>query len=180
MSEVRYDLTRFDEQGSTIRVISTASHSIRFWDGLRTDDWVQQRLHALETTFATYTPVRFAFMTYNVGAASPHLLQTSTTPASQTLLHDFLTSLQDPDVIAFGFQEVIDLSNLSLAADIVLFASEHHEVSANYRKWRTALSAAVARVLGSDYVMVVDAKLVGVSREDGYLVGGLRDASLTF
>lgn len=155
-------MLRAGRQALSIRVVSTSHGALRLWDGLLTSDWVERRLVALESSYSTHSSLRFAFFTYNVGAAGPRHLETRRTAAYRSLLYDFLTSLRNPDVICFGFQEVIDLSNLGLAADIVLFASDNHEVSANYHKWRSTLSAAVARVLGPHYVMVTDAKLVGV------------------
>jgi len=52
----------------------------------------------------------------NLGAAGPKRLTKGTNADNHNLLHDFLVSLNDPDVIVFGFQEVIDLSDVGLAA----------------------------------------------------------------
>lgn len=66
-------------------------------------------------------------------------------------------------MIVFGLQEVIDLENITLAAEIMLFASGRHEVSPAYRRWRAVLTEAVeSRLIG--YKLVMEAKLVGVSR----------------
>lgn len=97
--------------------------TIRFWDGLLGNDWKQSMISQREKEFSTYSSLRVNMFTMNVGAAGPRRLTKSLNADNQNLLHDFLLSLKNPDVIVFGFQEVIDLSDVGLAARKLLGAT---------------------------------------------------------
>ncbi|ORY56453.1 Endonuclease/exonuclease/phosphatase, partial [Leucosporidium creatinivorum] len=147
---------------SSIRVVSTGEDdTIRFWDGLLGDDWKQHILSHREKQYSTYSTLRVNMFTMNLGAAGPKRLTKGLNVDNHNLLHDFLVSLKDPDVIVFGFQEVIDLSDVGLAAQTVLFASET-DMTPKCHKWQLILTAAVREHLGDGFVLLKDAKLVGL------------------
>lgn len=85
-------------------------------DGLLGDDWKQHKLSQRESQFSTYSPLRVNIFSMNLGAAGPKRLTKGVNADNHNLLHDFLVALKDPDVIVFGFQEVIDLCDFGLAA----------------------------------------------------------------
>ena len=93
-----------------------------------------------------------------------------TGPANSSLLQDALTSVDAPDIISFGLQEVIDLESRKLAAKTMLLGkvmgddgmSEH--VSSAYRKWNDYLFLAVKAAMpsGTSYHIVHAENLVGL------------------
>lgn len=53
--------------------------------------------------------------------------------------------------------------SMVLTTENVLFASDSHDVTPKYHHWQVALTIAVRQHLGDGFVLVKDAKLVGVS-----------------
>ena len=51
--------------------------------------------------------MKVLIVSWNLDSAKPETL--TGTPENVNFLHDALTSVEDPDIIAFGFQELIDL-----------------------------------------------------------------------
>lgn len=156
--------TRSIWSAGSIRVVSSGEDdTIRFWDGLLATDWKRRILAKREEEFSTYSTLKIAHLTYNLGGAGPRRLRRSLNPSSHNLLHDFLVSADRPDIVSFGFQEVIDLGDVSLAAQGILFGSDKHDCTPRYHKWLVSLTAAVREHLGVEYVLVKDGHLVGVS-----------------
>ncbi|GAA6044732.1 hypothetical protein NBRC10513_004592 [Rhodotorula toruloides] len=146
---------------SSLRVYSGgADFKVRFWDGLLRDDWISRRMQDTVETYCDFSPLRMAVFTWNCDGQDPALLQR--TEASRSLFASFLQRLDRPDLVVFNFQELVDLSDLTLAARTVLFATATHDVTGRYRHWRTLLADAVERFLGPDYTLVHEDKLVGL------------------
>lgn len=61
--------------------------------------------------------------------------------------------------------QLIDLSDLTLAARTFLFATRHHDVTLRYKHWLAVLTEAVLQRLGPEYELVKEEKLVGVSSD---------------
>ncbi|GAA5996278.1 uncharacterized protein JCM10292_007506 [Rhodotorula paludigena] len=147
---------------SALRVFSVSTDgTIRFWDGLLRQDWICNRMSQLVESYSRFTPLKVGIFTWNVDAQNPDLLA-STGPVNRNLLPSFLNTLDGPDLLVFNLQEVIDLSDLTLAARTVLFATRNHDVTGRYKHWQRVLSAAVALTLGPEWVAVGDESLVGL------------------
>ncbi len=70
-----------------------------------------------EQSYCVFRPLRLLVCTWNIDAAKPDSLTGS---HNVTFLHNFLTSSHGgggtPDIIVFGFQEVINLEDKKLTA----------------------------------------------------------------
>lgn len=74
-----------------------------------------------EPQYSSYRPVNCLVCSWNVDAAKPSALEDS--PSNNAFLQDCLQTADDPAVIVFSFQELIDLENKTLAA------SQSHDLS---------------------------------------------------
>ncbi|GAA5921781.1 hypothetical protein JCM1841_001860 [Sporobolomyces salmonicolor] len=118
---------------SQLRVVSSGKDLyVRFWDGLLRRDWITERMTQNVESYCDFQPHKIGIFAWN------------------------------PDSFTFNFQELIDLSDLTLAARIFLFATKEHDVTTRYRHWHAVLCEAVAKHLGADYEYVDKVKLVGL------------------
>lgn len=79
---------------------------------LQTDDEMQKR----EREYSTYRDVKVLICTWNIDSAKPEALTGNRDNTS--FLDNVLGSVDRPDIIVFGFQEVIDLENKKLTASV--------------------------------------------------------------
>lgn len=167
---------------------------IRFWDGLlgadRIGKWrndvcfytlrwhwygllmigIEQELLKREHKFSTFRDLKVLIVTWNVDAAKPESLTGD--PENVRFLHDVLTSVNNPDIISFGFQEVIDLESRKMAAKTVLLGGKkkgdegkiNEKVTSSYKKWHDRLIQAVRLAMPPDspYTVIHTESLVGL------------------
>jgi hypothetical protein len=107
---------------------------IRVWDGLLSEDWigmngkaiepinanrhVETQAQSQEADFCELSPIRTLVMTWNVGASTPYHLQHS--EQDQRFFKDLLQSSDSPDIMVFGFQELVDLEDKKTTASMSL------------------------------------------------------------
>ncbi|GAA5978466.1 hypothetical protein JCM10908_004365 [Rhodotorula pacifica] len=128
---------------SSIRIWSVGDdRKVHFWDGCLRDDWIAATMDATVDDYCTFSSLKVGVLTWNVDGQSPSLLN-STTQQNKEVLLRFIHDLDNPDMIVFNLQEAIDLSDLTLAARTVLFATETHDVTGRYRHWCKALLGAI-------------------------------------
>jgi hypothetical protein len=106
------------------------------------------------------------FCTWNLSALNPNIL--SSDPLNTGVLNEVLTSTDAPDVIVFGFQEMIDLDNKTVTAKSFFLGRKkktdgklQDQVSHQYQRWRDKLAQAVAAV-NSAYTILQADVLVGL------------------
>ncbi|KAI0333433.1 DNase I-like protein [Cubamyces sp. BRFM 1775] len=143
---------------------------LRFWDGLLGIDWIEQELLKRETEFSTFRDMTVLIVSWNVDSAKPDAL--TGTPENVNFLTDVLTSVDSPDVIAFGMQELIDLESRKMAAKTVLLGGKNksqdgtisQKVSTSYKKWydRLVLAVRCAMPADSPYTVIHTENLVGL------------------
>ncbi|KAF4602682.1 hypothetical protein EYR40_005898 [Pleurotus pulmonarius] len=143
---------------------------IKLWDGLLGLDWVDNELTKHENEFSTYHDARILMVSWNVDAARPDMLTGD--PENISFLRDALTSVDSPDIIVFGFQEVIDLESRKMTAKNVLLGGKKKpedgglsdRVTGAYKRWHDALVLAVRTAMPPDvpYVVVLTESLVGL------------------
>ncbi|GAA6006429.1 hypothetical protein JCM11491_004954 [Sporobolomyces phaffii] len=147
---------------SQLRVVSAGNDGcFRIWDGLLRRDWITLRMQEKIDSYSTFSKLQLGIFTWNIDGASTGDFQAAS-PVNQTLLHAFLSTLDHPDLISFNFQELIDLSDLTLAARTFLFATKRHDVTLRYKHWLALLYEAVLQRLGPEYELVKEEKLVGL------------------
>ncbi|KII96201.1 hypothetical protein PLICRDRAFT_241902 [Plicaturopsis crispa FD-325 SS-3] len=159
------------EKVGTLCVISVGrDEQLRFWDGLLGSDWIEQEMLNRERSYSTYREMNVLIVSWNVDAAKPDAL--SGDPANINFLQDVLGSVDSPDIISFGFQEVIDLESRKMAAKTVLLGGKHksdegkisEKVSSSYKRWYDRLTLAVRLAMPPEapYTVVHTENLVGL------------------
>lgn len=123
-----------------------------------------------ENEFSTYHDAKILMVSWNVDAARPDMLTGDAENIS--FLRDALTSVDSPDIIVFGFQEVIDLESRKMTAKNVLLGGKKKpedgglsdRVTGAYKRWHDALVLAVRTAMPPDvpYVVVLTESLVGL------------------
>jgi len=91
-----------------------ADGRIRVWDGMPRDDWLEDEMRRREAQYCSFQDVRIMVVTWNAGASTPHSLRYS--QSDDMFLRDLLQSSEGPDVIVFGFQELVDLEDKTATA----------------------------------------------------------------
>ncbi|KAF8430424.1 hypothetical protein L210DRAFT_3651845 [Boletus edulis BED1] len=143
---------------------------IRFWDGLLGADRIEQEMLKREHAFSTFRDLKVLIVTWNLDAAKPDSLVGE--PENVRFLQDVLTSVDSPDIISFGFQEVIDLESRKMTAKTVLLGGKkkgdegklNERVTSSYKRWydRTIQAVKLAMPLDSPYTVIHTESLVGL------------------
>ncbi|PFH47162.1 hypothetical protein AMATHDRAFT_152813 [Amanita thiersii Skay4041] len=173
----------FGTEEGRLNVVSVGRDElVRFWDGLLGTDWIENELQKKETSFSTFRDVTALIVTWNCDAARPDSLTGD--PANVNLFSDILSSIDSsPDLIAFGFQEVIDLESRKMAAKNVLLGGSSkkkrdeeivsggacsgnglsEKVTGAYRRWYDRLVKEVRLAMPEvPYTVVYTESLVGL------------------
>ncbi|KAF7291844.1 IPPc domain-containing protein [Mycena chlorophos] len=165
-----------EKTGRMCVVSSGRDEQVRLWDGLLGQDWVEMELLKREASFSKFRDLTLLIITWNCDSARPDAL--SGDPANINFLRDALTSVDCPDIITFGLQEVIDLENRKMVAKNVLLgrkdkqdtvpvnglAGLSEKVTTAYRKWYDHLVMAVRLAMPANvpYTVVHTESLVGL------------------
>lgn len=80
--------------------------------------YLEDELLKREASFSTSRNINVLLCTWNIDSAKPESL--SGTPENVSFLDSCLRSVDTPDVLVFGFQEVIDLESKKLTASMSL------------------------------------------------------------
>ena len=168
--------------------------TIKIWDALLMDDWlgntlsrlvliVENEMQKREEEYCSFRDINIVVCTWNAGASTPSDLGRGQ-HNDQNFLENVLNSAESPDIIVFGFQELVDLENkkltastspVNLSSDIESIlkgksknktqpAIQEH-MSRQYRVWQEKLVSAL-RLATADqddqYVLLHSATLVGL------------------
>lgn len=91
-----------------------ADNMIRVWDGLLQDDWQESFMKAQEPSYCQFEDLKVMCMTWNAGASTPHSLRYE--PEDAAFIQTLLQSSGSPDILIFGFQELVDLEDKAATA----------------------------------------------------------------
>lgn len=143
---------------------------IKFWDGLLAENWIDEELLKREEEFSKFRDLSVLLVSWNVDAAKPDALSGS--PENINFLDTVLHTVDSPDIIAFGFQELIDLESRKMAAKSVLLGGKKktadgtisEKVSSAYKKWYDKLVLAVRLAMPPEtpYTVIHTENLVGL------------------
>lgn len=157
---------------------------IKAWDGMLQDDWMEHQMHSQEADFCKLTSIKTLVMTWNAGASTPYHLQQS--DQDSRFFPRLLQDSDRPDILVFGFQELVDLEDKKTTAskyfvnscDFLLTNylaesffkskkkekdSDHEHMSHQYRNWRDFLTRCLDDyVQGEIYHLLHTANLVGL------------------
>lgn len=149
--------------------VATTGHDqyIRLWDGLLEDDWVETTMHSRDTEYCTFRQVQAAVTTWNCGAVSPGILRTDFI-ADAIQAHE----REPPQILVFGFQEVVDLEDRTLTAKSIFAfgkkkdkekTSDQQYQSRVYREWRDYLASCIRKYIPQhEYTEIHTSSLVGL------------------
>lgn len=93
-----------------------ADNMIRAWDGLLQEDWLEEQMKSRDATYCQFNDLNVMLMTWNAGASTPHSLRYSDTDSA--FVQNLLQQADRPDILIFGFQELVDLEDKTATASM--------------------------------------------------------------
>jgi hypothetical protein len=152
-----------------LRVASLGSdNALRLWDGLLTDDWLDRDLRAHDVEYCDFREITAAVLTWNAGACKPGSLRADERDGN--FFREYLQSAPPPDILVFGFQELVDLEDKKVTAKSIFKsakrkdAREQEHMSHQYRAWRDHLARAIDEAMPADetYQLLHTASMIGL------------------
>lgn len=144
-----------------------ADNMLKSWDGLLQDDFLENEMKSLETQYCKFEDIKLLAMTWNAGASTPNSLRYSESDA--VFMQNLLQSSDCPDILVFGFQELVDLEDKTATAKRFFKpkkkdASDQEKMSHQYRDWRDFLVRCLDDYMPADhlYHLLQTATLVGL------------------
>ncbi|KAJ4024494.1 hypothetical protein NW752_003063 [Fusarium irregulare] len=143
-------------------------NKIKAWDGLLEDDFLEDSMKSKDTQYCDFDEIRALFFTWNAGASTPSSLRHSQGDA--TFFQDLVQSSGSPDILVFGFQELVDLEDKKLTAKRFLkpkkkeAGTDQERMSHQYRDWRDFLMKTLDDYMPADdlYHLLHTAPMVGL------------------
>ncbi|KAK5270456.1 hypothetical protein LTR99_005838 [Exophiala xenobiotica] len=124
---------------------------VRLWDAALEEDWIESEMQERDVEYCTFREIRAAVVTWNCGASSPYHLR-------KDFIADAIHADDPPEILAFGFQEVVDLEDRAVTAKSLLgFGKKKDTVKAEqhqsrvYREWRDHLTSVISRYTSAQY-----------------------------
>ncbi|KAI1864190.1 hypothetical protein JX265_008561 [Neoarthrinium moseri] len=152
-----------------LQVISLgADNMIKAWDGMLQDDYLESEMKALDTQYCEFEDIKAMVMTWNAGASTPTSLRYS--EQDSMFIQNLLRSSDSPEILIFGFQELVDLEDKAATAKR-LFKSkkkdavtDQERMSHQYRDWRDFLIRSLDDFMPADclYHLLHTSTLVGL------------------
>ncbi|KKZ65681.1 hypothetical protein EMCG_01243 [[Emmonsia] crescens] len=137
---------------------------IRLWDAMLEDDWLETRMHNRDVDYCQFREITASVVTWNAGATVPGNLRD--TKFIQEVVHPE----NPPDILVFGFQELVDLENKKITAKSFLMGSKKKDsadkehMSRQYRVWKDYLASCIHDIMPLDqpYVLLHTSNLIGL------------------
>ncbi|CAN9223153.1 unnamed protein product [Alternaria alternata] len=140
---------------------------LRVWDGMMKEDWLENLMQQRDSEYCEFRELSARVMTWNAGATKPANIRN--TEQDRNFFREIIEPGNSPDILVFGFQELVDLEDKKITAKSIFKrkkhkeTSEHEHMSHQYRAWRDHL----VRVLdehspNENYVLLHTANLVGL------------------
>lgn len=118
-----------------------ADNTIRAWDGMLQEDWLEEEMKNKDVQYCQFDNLKAMIMTWNAGASTPNSLRYSDTDS--TFIQNLLQTSDSPDILIFGFQELVDLEDKAATAKRFFKSkkkeSDQERMSHQYRDWRDFL-----------------------------------------
>lgn len=112
--EVVADRTSIWKNGR-LQVMSLGSNgTISIWDGMLEEDWLEDDMQKHDVEYCSFREIKALVCTWNAGATKPQDLLTR--ECDRRFLEDVLNSVESPDIIVFGFQELVELEDKKVMA----------------------------------------------------------------
>lgn len=162
----RYDFHKLDR----LQLLSLgADNMIRIWDGLLESDFKEAVMKARYKEYSTTENLKVLVMTWNAGASTPTTLRKLESDAN--FFPNLLRSCGSPDILVFGFQELVDLEDKTATAKRLFkskkkdAATDQEQMSHQYRAWRDFLMRTIdddERMRDDIYHLLHTSTLVGL------------------
>lgn len=143
-----------------------ADNVIRTWDGLLQQDWLAAQMKQKDVKYCHFEQIKGLVLTWNAGASTPNSLNYSND--DRIFLETLLRSSDSPDIIVFGFQELVDLEDKTATAKRFLKpkkkeGTDQERMSHQYRNWLEHLKRSLDQYMdGELYHVLHSAPLVGL------------------
>ncbi|KAL9623106.1 MAG: hypothetical protein Q9160_002620 [Pyrenula sp. 1 TL-2023] len=122
---------------------------VRFWDGMLEEDWIENWMQVNDVEYCRFREIYASVITWNAGACNPFEIRSD-------FIADAIHPENPPEILVFGFQELVDLEDRAVTAKNFLGfghkkkdASKAEHISRVYREWRDYLSRSINRYMGS-------------------------------
>ena len=142
---------------------------IRVWDGMLEEDWLEMDMQEHDSEYCDFSEISALVMTWNAGASKPTALRHN--QQDDNFFRKLLSSYKpSPDILVFGFQELVDLEDKKVTARSLFKSSkkkehvDHERMSHQYRAWRDHLQKCIDETMPStdSYNLLHTANLVGL------------------
>ncbi|KAI0115514.1 Endonuclease/exonuclease/phosphatase [Nemania sp. FL0031] len=144
-----------------------ADNMVRAWDGLLQDDFLENEMKSMDSQYSVFEDIKVQALTWNAGASTPSSLRYSDDDAA--FIQNLLQSSDCPDILVFGFQELVDLEDKTATAKRLFKskkkdATDQERMSHQYRDWRDFLVRSLDDFMPADhlYHLLHTATLVGL------------------
>ena len=142
---------------------------IQIWDGMLREDLIELDMQENDAEYCDFKEITALVMTWNAGAVKPTSLRFN--QGDDNFFRELLW-LHDPppDILVFGFQELVDLEDKKVTARSLFKSSKKKEsadrdhMSHQYRAWRDYLVRCIDESIsrGEPYTLLHTANLVGL------------------
>lgn len=164
-------------QMSHMPVVSVGSElGIYIWDGLLKTDWIENDMTEHDAEYCSFNEVKLFYLTWNTGAARPGDLDFFDYDKKflETAFKKACDYKNGPEIIVFGFQEVVELDNRSLAAKTMFQSSSKKKkekdcnvqisshISTQYKDWQDRLGRDITDFFNENYNLVHSSNMVGL------------------
>ena len=89
------------------------------WLWSKTDEVLASDMQDHDVAYCTFQEISVRVVTWNAGAATPTHLRYD--EADSKFFRDIISTEESPDLLVFGFQELVDLEDKKLTASKQLF-----------------------------------------------------------
>ncbi|KAL8757113.1 MAG: hypothetical protein Q9184_004307, partial [Pyrenodesmia sp. 2 TL-2023] len=143
-------------------------NTIKLWDGLLEESWLESEMQDTDSSWCSFREIEAAVMTWNAGASTPASLRYE--GQEPNMLRTVLHPGRAPDLLVFGFQELVDLEDKRLTAKTLFKGAkkkdmnDHDHMSRQYRDWRDHLVRSIEDYMPTkdSYALLHTASLVGL------------------
>ncbi|KAM5458562.1 hypothetical protein MaudCBS49596_000478 [Microsporum audouinii] len=135
---------------------------IRVWDAMLEEDWLEAKMQSKDVEYCKFSEISAAIVTWNAGATVPGKLPNS------NFIRDAIHPESAPDILVFGFQELVDLEDKKITAKSFLKGkkkdADKETMSRQYRVWKDYLALCIREHMpnGESYVLLHTASLIGL------------------
>lgn len=151
-------------QVASIRLDNT----IRLWDGWLEDDWLEADMQDHDIDYCEFSELKAVVVTWNAGASTPSSLRND--EEDSNFFREVIQPGHPPDILVFGFQELVDLEDKRLTAKSIFKGSKKKDpmdaehMSHQYRAWRDYLARVIDENMPSNkpYALLHTTNMIGL------------------